>query len=332
MKVAGERARGRAVALAKQRERQKRYRLRQKNSTAARTRRSPSPDYVWSSSTNVGSDSDVLDGELHVDAPDQYVDAHAAPGGEGVVDQGFPAAAVPLIPPVQFPERADSPAPRHLQSSDSSDPDEDGVVLGPVVAQPAEVKDAAWLARELVKIKCMGEVSDTVMEKMTKFFLENLEDIASIQRSGTITSSFRHSIIKRLDIALPEVTHAVKYIDLENPDEDPVYVGNLQAIPKKYLNPTLTTHYYVLRTESHVPLAHIKRHYEETHQWLTNEELWANYRSALIGIDGVKEANKGSRSLVIVSIMFGGCVFLWRVYNPIKNYVGAKATAQELLQ
>ncbi len=105
-----------------------------------------------------------------------------------------------------------------------------------------------------------------------------------------------------------------------------------RAIPNKYLNPRLGNKYRVLRTESYITLTDIKRHYEATHPHIRGEELVNAYKYAAVGIDGVREANSGSRNLYVVSIMFAGCVFLWRVYSPLKSCPGAKPTLEELLR
>ncbi len=195
-----------------------------------------------------------------------------------------------------------------------------------------EWKDGTWLARALTKIRCFGDISETSMEKVTKLFLENIDDISAIHQRGEISSSYRHTIKKRLNIWQPGFKCAVKYQDLDKPDEDPLYVDNLKAIPKKYINPTLKHHYRLLRTEAYTNLADIKRHYEETHPARRGEELKNTYSKASIGIDGVREANSGSRTLYVVSIMFSGCVFLWRIYNPYKSCQGAKPTLAEMLK
>ncbi len=62
------------------------------------------------------------------------------------------------------------------------------------------MRDATWLARELTKISCFGNISDTCMEKLTRFFMDNNDDITAIHRRGEVSSSFRHTIKKRLNI------------------------------------------------------------------------------------------------------------------------------------
>ncbi len=197
---------------------------------------------------------------------------------------------------------------------------------------PQTRKDGTWLARALTKIKCFGDISDTSMEKVTTLFMENIDDISAIKQRGEVSSSYRHTIKKRLNIWQPGFKCAIKYEDLDNPDEDPIYLDNLRSIPKKYCNPTLNNNYRLLRTESYTTLADIKRHYEETHPRKRGEELKKAYREASVGIDGVREANSGSRMLYVVSIMLSGCVFLWRIYNPYKSMEGAKPTLAEMLE
>ncbi len=197
---------------------------------------------------------------------------------------------------------------------------------------PGPRKDATWFSRELCKISCFGNISDTCMEKITKLFMDNADDISDIHRRGEVSSSYRHTIKKRLNIWQPGFRSAIKYVDLDDPEAEPVVVENLRSIPKKYLNPRLDHNYRLLRTESYTTLKDIKRHYEATHPNIRGEKLANAYKYAAVGIDGVREANSGSRNLYVVSIMFAGCVFLWRVYSPMKSCAGAKPTLEELLR
>ena len=193
-------------------------------------------------------------------------------------------------------------------------------------------RDGTWLARELTKIKCFGEISDTSMEKITRLFMDNLDDISAIKRRGEVSSSYRHTISKRLNIWQPKFLCAVKYIDLDDPLADPRVLRDLKAIPTKYLNPTLNNHYRLIRTEAYTSLADIKTHFRSTHPEKTGEDLRNAYKCATLGIDGVREANSSSRTLYVISLMFDGCVFLWHIYNPYKGSEGGKPTLEELFE
>ncbi len=118
---------------------------------------------------------------------------------------------------------------------------------------------------------------------------------------------------------------------MNDPTEETREERDLKAIPRKYLHPTINTHYVPVRTEAYTTLKDIKKHHEMTHPFITQEELEIDYKNTAVGIDGVLEANHGSRTLIVVSVMFGGCIYIWKIYNPYKNCVGAKPTACELL-
>lgn len=193
-------------------------------------------------------------------------------------------------------------------------------------------KDASWVALNLTRHMAFGEISEKSMEGLCKFFLDNIDTIRSIKRRGEISSSYRGSIKKRLAIRQPKILCAVKFIDLNGDVESPQELRDLPAIPKKYISPTLDNHYVCLRTEAYTSLDEIMKHYEETHPWKSSRALEYCYKNAAVGLDGVKQGNKGCRSLLVVSIMLGGCVYLWRVLNPMKNTPGAKADAEELLR
>ncbi len=203
---------------------------------------------------------------------------------------------------------------------------------GAVEEVEVETRNATWLARELTGIKCFGNISDTSLEKLTRLFVDNVDAISAMKRRGEITGSYRHSIRKRLNIWQPTFKCAIKFVDLDGEDPDlPQYLDDLTAIPRQYLNPTLGKHYRVQRTEAYTSLADIKKHYKETHPRMDAEALRNAFRSTAVGIDGVREANSGSRTLVVVSVMFAGCPFVWRIYNPYKGGGGCKPTVEEYL-
>ncbi len=204
--------------------------------------------------------------------------------------------------------------------------------MQPQCPEQEEVRNPAWLARELTKISCFGDVSEASMEKVTRLFMGNLDAIKRMRSQGLITDSYKYSISKRLDVRQPTVKCALKYLDNDKPDEEPVFKSDLPKIPAKYLNPTLWSNYNVLRTEAYVTLKDIKSHYQQTHPHVTGESLRIAYREACLGIDGVREANSGSRTLIVVSVMFAGCIFVWKIYNPYKGEVNAKPTVEELLR
>ncbi len=253
---------------------------------------------------------------------------------ETVVTNTTGAASGPPPPRATTPPRR---VPVHagvdVANNGGSPPPEPPPGVGPV--QPDgdhEYKDGTWLARQLTKVKCFGEISETSMEKITRIFMDNLEDIAEIRRRGEVSNSYRHTIKKRLNIWQPGFKSAVKYIDLDDPTEEPHIIRDLQAIPRKFLNPTLNNHYRLIRTEAYTTLKDIKKHYESTHPHKRGPSLRNAYKKTAIGIDGVREANSGSRTLYVVTIMFDGCVFLWHIYNPYKGQPGAKPTLEELLR
>ncbi len=227
------------------------------------------------------------------------------------------------------------PAPQQMEQPDPTDtPDDPG---GDPEGRRQDVgdadrKDASWLALELAKIACFGDVSEASMEKVTKLFMGNLQEITAIRQRGEVTDSYRHTIKHRLNIWQPRVKCAIKFVNGTEDDEEPQQLRDLDAIPAKYLQPTLGHHYIVLRSEAYTSLSDMKKHYEETHPHVRGEELRNAYRSTSLGIDGVREANSGSRTLIVVSLMFNGCVFIWKIFNPYKGDARAKPTLEELLR
>ena len=76
----------------------------------------------------------------------------------------------------------------------------------------------------------------------------------------------------------------------------------------------------------------IKKHYRRNHPWQTRSEQDEVFKDAAFSIDGVQETKHGSRTLILVTVQFGKCVFLWKALNPLKKTDGARPTAEELLR
>ncbi len=319
--------------------RQRRYRKRQK---ARRDRRSPVKS--WSgSSDDQQSGWDSNSSVVLSDGLDEGQGAPCVQGLSGVGERSverFPQL-LPLTRPLRNESVTGTASPVYVYddaavenalSAEVADTARQETAMQPQVPEQEEARNPAWLARELTKISCFGDVSEASMEKVTRLFMGNLDAIKAMRSQGLITDSYKHSIAKRLDIAQPTVKCAFKYVDNDKPDEDPVMKRDLPKIPAKYLNPTLWSNYNILRTEAYVSLKDIKSHYEQTHPHVTGESLRIAYSEACLGIDGVREANSGSRTLIVVSVMLAGCVFVWKIYNPYKGEVNAKPTAEELLR
>lgn len=52
-----------------------------------------------------------------------------------------------------------------------------------------------------------------------------------------------------------------------------------------------------------------------------------------ISIDGVQESNKAKRTLMIVSVRFGGGgIYVYRVFNPLIGIKHAKATREDIFR
>ncbi len=330
----------RSRAKKRNRDRQRRFRARKKlkKQEEANARLMALPEqFPWSSAPSSDGDSSAAGtatSERAVEEPRPPPNRQRQEGRD--LPHGFGAARQLFFPMRQeqpVVQRNVGPTVPPVPAVDV-DMDEMPAILEEVRENPADevAKDGTWLARALTKIQCFGDISNASMEKVTKLFMDNLDDISAMKQRGEVSSSYRHNIRKRLNVWQPTYHCAIKVEDLDNPEADPQYIDNLKSIPKKYLNPTLRNHYRLLRSEAYTSLKDIKKHYAETHKGMTTEELRIAYKRASVGIDGVREGNSGSRTLYIVSIMFAGCVFLWRVYHPYKGCVGAKPTLAEMLK
>ncbi len=320
----------RSRARRRNRDRQKRFRARRALESQLATVNPPDLDMFDLFPFGGGDDNDAEEDRVDEEAEDvRPVDGNNNDNEE--INQERQQEDLPPLPPqaLVLPPDGQPEAGQQVVIIGEEPPDDPP---DPVPVEQAEIKDGTWLARELTKVMCFGDISSTSMEKITRLFMDNIDDIAAIQRRGEVTSSYRHTIRKRLNIWQPGFLSAIKYVDLADPEGDPVYLGNLKAIPKKYLNPTLNNNYKLLRTEAYTTLSDIKKHYAATHPFITGEALKTAYKTAALGIDGVREGKSGSRTLYVVSIMFSGCAFLWHIYHPYKGCLGAKPTLEEVLR
>ncbi len=118
---------------------------------------------------------------------------------------------------------------------------------------------------------CFGVIAETSMEKMTHPFVSNHEDIGHLRREGEITASYRHGIRKKNNIWQPGYKCAVKYNDMNDPNETTSEVRDLKSITRKYLHPTISTHYGPVRTEAYKTLTDLQQKQEITHPFISQD-------------------------------------------------------------
>ncbi len=193
-------------------------------------------------------------------------------------------------------------------------------------------KDATWFANQMAKIGVQCDVSQEAMDKMLKLFLHNLPEIHGLYTRKEITDNYRHGVKKKAKYDIPAMRCAVKVRKPGETADEAVYITNLTVIPKKYTEQKVTDRYVLLRQEAYTTLSEIKKHYTRCHPGLTPEERTRNMSEATLSIDGVRESKHGSRTLIIISLMFGGDIMLWKVLNPLKKTKGGKPTVEELLR
>ena len=189
-----------------------------------------------------------------------------------------------------------------------------------------------WLAEEFTKIKIRSDMSDASMERVCSFVMKNLDGIRSVKDNYAMGTSYRHSMKTKVSCPMPKILCGLKAIDLNDEEAPATELRDLEAIPRQYISPTLESHMYVLWLESYTSLAEIKRVYRELHPDTPQEEQDHQLLNCILGIDGVQEADSGSRTLTIVTLMIGGCIFPWRCVNPLKKDKRAKMSVEELLR
>lgn len=202
-----------------------------------------------------------------------------------------------------------------------------------------------WLAGEMGNIRLSSYVSDMAIEKLYKFFVNNVHDIMYLKDNGIVTDSYLGSIKPRGITNLPTVLCSLKLrkfsVDereetrmtpIVQPQECVLNERNLLTIPLKYLRPCREEPFVIVNQEAKVRLADLKAHFEHTHKHLSSDQIKTLFRHADFSIDGVKESSKSSRKLIIATLRFGQCILPYKVLNPLKGDKDSPRTAEEQIR
>jgi hypothetical protein len=244
-----------------------------------------------------------------------------------------------ITAPEDSSELPDPDEPDDPDDPDDSDPGEN------VVNNPSDDEDeptVAWLAGKIAKIRLTSNVSDQAIEKMFGLFLGEYPKILTLFRRGQITNSYLNSVKPAGLRGLPKIKCAVKVREQdvlpdnhrglpENSLNDRIFEErDLNAIPMKYIHPAADTNYTILVQEAYLSLRDIKTHFEKSHPRITGDSLKNVYQTANLGIDGIRESQKSTKKLIMISLGLDGCLYPWKVLNPQMGE-GLLKTAEEQL-
>ncbi len=188
------------------------------------------------------------------------------------------------------------------------------------------------LARAVSSVRATSVCSDQAIEKMFRAVATRAESVAKLLQQKLITTSYKKSLKTVALQGIPNVFCAVSVLDMRGEQDKVVRLPPLKCVPKKYLRPM--DGQKLLRTDSFVNLGDIVVFHREIHlkQGYSEAQVKKQLKTMDISIDGVRESQKGQRKLVVVSVRFLGCIYLWRVYNPLVGDEPSKPSMDEILQ
>ncbi len=214
----------------------------------------------------------------------------------------------------------------------AADSEPDPSEPGDVVVNNQYPIDAEWLANALVRVKTMSEVSDNAIQKICDVFLPHLEEIKTLLDRGQISRSYRHGIRPKATVHCPEIWYSVKIRHTRrNGFTEIFWKDRLRTIPSKYVGAE-GNGYELLCQTAYTTLEEIKEHFSKLHPEITGNSLQTAYYNSQLGIDGVRESHSGPRTLLVISLMFAGCINCWKIYNPLMSVADAKPTLDEFLR
>ncbi len=198
-----------------------------------------------------------------------------------------------------------------------------------------EEEDIEKLARQFALIKCGSLVSDSAIEKLFHMFAEHRHLITDMIDRGQISKSYKNTIkptcVKNIPpILLGYCAHKTK-TGCDN--SETIIKRGLKNFTNKLLY-TKKPFKKVLWHEGYVRLTDIVNlHIEKHRKRGTSPQCLENVlTNATFSIDGMPESKKGSRKLIVATIRFGTCIYLWRVLRPLVNDPEAKPDAEVLLR
>ncbi len=192
--------------------------------------------------------------------------------------------------------------------------------------------DITEIGKEFARLKVTSHVSDAAIDKMFTIFMTHNDAIRRMVDSGEMAASYTTGVRPTLTEQLLSVRNSL-LLKVQQPGERPQYrkLTDLSSIPQEYLNLRPESHTKLLRIDTGVRLKDVKDFFFETHGGKT-ETLLQQTRNCSLSVDGVQESKSGSRTFTVVSVKFGTCVYLLRIYNTLIGVDESKPSAKEILR
>ena len=189
------------------------------------------------------------------------------------------------------------------------------------------------LVRKMAKICFSHQVSDNTVEDLFFMFCANAKDISFLLEAGRLTPSWRHFLRPRALLQCPKIYCAYLVERAHGGEVTLLYDDEMEKIPKEILSLAHDGARRLLRTSAYVKLSDIKQHHKTLHCRLgiSPEKTKYDLLHAHISADGVRESQKGTRTLIILSVCFGECIYLHSVLNPLIGVPASCPSPTELL-
>ncbi len=190
------------------------------------------------------------------------------------------------------------------------------------------------LSKKLTSAKCRSLISDAGMEKIFRICIENIDTFKDLIDHGLVTKSFKNSLLPLALRQIPRIFCGILVEHNSPTGQTYEHKTNMDSVPQWYWNLDPGASTQLMRIEGYVHLADIKKHYASTHEKLgfSTESIKNDFKNCHLGADGVKECNKGKRTLVLVVLRIHRCVYPWIVLHPLIGIPVCKPTLHDKLR
>ncbi len=216
----------------------------------------------------------------------------------------------------------------NIAGNSQGGPGETPELCQPLIENPNTTEKFALL---IAKIKGASHVSDAAVDKILQAAAENQEVMRDFWQNRGGTRIYTGCLRPTLEPFLPKVYSGVLLEEKHPTGLEYRHELGLTSIPKEYQKKKGNVR--VIREESYVTLADIKRHYMgvNAESGMTKETAREHFRNAALSVDGVQESHKGKKKFHVVTIRFGQSIFLYKIFNPLVGHPAAQPSLGELL-
>ena len=190
------------------------------------------------------------------------------------------------------------------------------------------------IVSQLARICFTHNISDNAVEDMLGMFCRNAAQFTHLLQSGQFRESWRNFVRPKALLSCPKVKSSYLVERLFGGEVQLLYRQDLDRIPREILSLPYDGTRKLLRTTAYVSLSEIKDHHKQLHEQLGigEEQTRHDLLHAHVSVDGVQESKKGTRSLIIVSIRLGACIYLHSVWNPLIGVPSSRPSPTDLLR